>query len=100
MNIYTRDKKSTKLSHKVVIGQIKFSFEKYYPPSDKSCGVHIPISHGGHGHDHAVNTFKVGKALLVVKVWRVSIILNKVDKPCSSPPDGHKHGNKLQKPAN
>ena len=63
------------------------SDNNHYKPSNKGSWVDIAIAHGGHGHDHAVHTFKIGKVLGIVKIWRIFIILNDVNKPCSGPPD-------------
>ena len=71
-----------------------------FSPADKCCGVDVPVSHSGHGHDHAVHALKVAQALLVFKQRRVSVILNHVNEARRCPPDGDEHGNKLEKSEN
>ena len=67
-------------------------------PSDECGGVDVPIAHSGHGDNHAVHALEVGQHLAVVKQWRISVVLNGVDEPCSSPPHREEHHDDLQQP--
>ena len=66
-----------------------------YQPSDERGGVDVPVAYSGHGDDHAVHALEVGQHLAVVKQGRVSIVLDSVDEPRSSPPDRKEHHDDL-----
>ena len=67
-------------------------------PADESGRVDVPVADGGHGDDHAVHALEVGEGLLVVEVWRVSVVLDEMDEARRGPPDRHKHRHQLEQP--
>ena len=49
-------------------------------PANEGGREDVPVAHGGHGDDHAVDALEVGQLLPVLEQRGVSVVLNQVDK--------------------